>query len=267
MNTVEQTAQMLGRTHELRFDRLMPGYQDKLRQAGNAESTEPKISDSFIKLVVNTCLFMIIIAALLFGAAHFYGSILAKGGNSTSLQIDQISIGDDVINVPENMIRFRSQRNVASLNRLDLYAHWPSMSGYSEERAAIFDSTQSGAPIIFISLEPREMTKDMSGRINSIYENFFAGPPVDAGNGLVRRAFSADSAYFSEDLYYEADSPYPFAARCVRESQNITETFCIRDIHIGRDLTLTYRFHSNLLPQWLSLDNVVRSHFTKMLSL
>lgn len=264
-NTVEQTARLLGRNHDIRFDRLMPGYYDNLQNA-QSEQKPPLVSSNFPALVMKLCIFMALSAVIIYSAAGYYGSIIAKGGHSTSLTHHQILIGDDLVNAPENMIRFRSQRKSGSLNRLDLYLHWPTMSGYSNELADAFNSTNPATPILYVALEPRDMSSDMSGRVGSIYETFFSGPPVDADNGLVRRAFSANSAYFSEDLYYEAGSPYPFAARCIRESDKVAGSFCIRDIHIGRDLMLTYRFHKSLLPEWMGLDNAVRKTFGSMLA-
>ncbi len=263
-NTVEETARLMGRTHDIRFDRLMPGYHDRIANSANIPQ-ERFVSENFPIMVIKLCLFMAIAATILFSAAKFYGSIIAQGGHSSSMELRQIVIGDDVIAVPENMIRFRSQRNQYNLNQLDLYAHWPSMQGYNSENTFVFDSSDPAAPLLFVTIEPRHMTKDMSGRISSIYENFFAGPPIEAGNGLVRRAFSSESAYFSEDLYYEANSPYPFAARCIHENKNIADPFCIRDIHIGRDLMLTYRFHAEFLPDWLAMDRAVRDRFSAML--
>jgi len=263
-NTVEETAKLMGRTHDIRFDRLMPGYHDRLQQG--KQPSEPAITASFLALIAKVCAFMLVVAGILYYAADFYGEIIAQGGNSTDTSLRQISIGDDVISVPANMIRFRTQRNATNLDRLDLFAQWPAMTGYTAEAAPIFDSMDPAAPVIFISLTPRDMTKDMSGRINAIYEKFFSGPPVDAGNGLVRRAFSADSAYFNEDLYYEMGSPYPYAARCVRENDRIAGPFCLRDIHVGRDTTLTYRFNANLLPQWMAMDQMVREKIAAMIA-
>ena len=196
--TFEETARMMGRTHDIRFDRLMPGYQDRLQN--EAVEKPASISHSFLLLLVKVCVVMALIAVALFAAASFYGSLIAKGGNTTSLAQKQYVIGDDVITLAENMIRFKSQRNSPNPVRLDLFMHWPSMEGYSDEKASMFDTLDGSSPIIFVSLEPRDMTKDMSGRVATIYEKFFSGPPIDAGNGLVRRAFSADSAYFSKDL-------------------------------------------------------------------
>ncbi len=264
-NTLDQTAKMMGRSHDIRFDRLMPGYHDRIR--ANASDTSSKVvSSNFSTIVVKLTIAMALMAMVIFSAASFYSNFITKGISSTSENIRQIVIGDDVISIPENMIRFHSQRQSHNLNRLDLFVDWPSMKGYQAETAGIFDSMEAGSPILFVSLEPRDMTKDMSGRIDSIYEKFFSGPPIDAGNGLVRQPFAADSAYFSEDLFYEANSPYPYAARCVRDNKQIADPFCIRDIHIGRDLMLTYRFHIKYLPDWLSMDRAVRETFGVMIA-
>ncbi len=264
-NTVDHTAQLLGRNHDIRFDRLMPGYHDRLQESRNG-SRPTSVSRDFRNLVFRICAFLAIATSLIYIAASFYGSLIARGSNSPSNTPHQIVVGSDVVTVPENMIRFRSQRASVELARLDLHAHWPSMNGYSETLSEAFNSTDPATPILYVALEPRDMAKDMSGRIGTIYEKFFSGPPVEAGNGLVRRAFSTESAYFSEDLYYEAGSPYPFAARCIRESDQLAGPFCIRDIHIGRDMMLTYRFHSSLLKDWMAMDRAVRETFGSMVA-
>jgi len=264
-NTVKQTARLLGRNHEVRFDRLMPGYHDRLHSDAGSEKT-PVVSENFPILVGKLCLFMALAAAAIYGAASYYGSLIAMGGHSASDRTHQIVLGNDLINVPENLIRFKSQRRSGDVNRLDVYLHWPSMEGFSDSRVGAFTSTDPATPVIYAAIELRDMSSDMSGRVSSIYESFFSGPPVDAGNGLVRRTFSANSAYFSEDLYYEVGSPYPYAARCIRESDKVAGSFCIRDIHIGRDLMVTYRFHASLLSDWMAMDHAIRSKLTGMLA-
>lgn len=272
--TYDQVAGDYGRSYDLNFDRRMPGYQDGL----NADSTqrdplhfivnkkplEVKVV-SFATLTLKITCFMSIIAALFYLSAGWFGDFVSKAGHTADTTIKRFSIQNNYVNVPLNMVRFSHQRKSGTLERLDLYAHWPTLSGYTEKLSKDFDSLQDDAPLIFISLEPQTMRQEMSGRIEEIYNKFFAGPPIDAGNGLVRRAFSADSAYFSEDLYYEVNSPYPYAARCIRENDKVAAPFCIRDIHVGNGLTLTYRFHANLLPQWRTLETSIRAKYKTMI--
>jgi hypothetical protein len=43
------------------------------------------------------------------------------------------------------------------------------------------------------------------------------------------------------------------------ESQS-TSADCQRDIHIGRDLSVLYRFSSRLLPQWRAMEARLRDY-------
>lgn len=273
--TYDQVAGGYGRSYDLNFDRRMPGYQDRLNSNKtqndplhfivNKQPLEIKVV-SFASLTLKITCFMSVIAAVFYLSAGWFGDIVSKAGHTTSTSIKRFSVQDNFINVPLNMVRFSDQRNSGTVDRLDLYAHWPSLSGYSEKLAQDFDSMQDDAPLVFMSIEKQTMHEEMSGRIEKIYEKFFAGPPIDAGNGLVRRAFSAESAYFSEDLYYEINNPYPFAARCIRENDKVAAAFCIRDIHVGKGLTLTYRFHASLMPKWRDLESSMRSKFATMIA-
>lgn len=268
-NTVEQTARMLGRNPANSFDRMVPGHYDRLRNqaSGTArQRQEPVISASFALLVARLCGVLAGVAIALYAAAQLYGEFVTRGGHTSSESPYQITIGNDVINAPANTIRFRSQRANGTRERLDLFFHWPSMQGYNQDTAAHIESTNDAPPLIFVSLEIRETSRDMSARVGPIYQKFFSGPPVDAGNGLVRRAFSRDSAYFMEDLYYEPASPYPWVARCIRESDRVAAPFCLRDIHVGDGLVLTYRFHARLLPDWMRIEQSVRQRVSAMIA-
>jgi hypothetical protein len=240
------------------FDRQMPGYMDRLYREA-AQANHRVVSANFLALCLKVCGFMLAMGMLLYLAADFYGDLAVKRGNSAATTPHRITIGRDDLTVPENFIRFSSQRQSGSLERLDLYAHWPDLEGFTQSNLDDFESLEDDAPIIFLSLERRGTTEEMSGRVGSIYSHFFAGPPVDAGYGLIRRPFRKDSAYFSEDLFFEAENPYPYATRCIRVTDKVAAPFCMRDIHLGKDLSVTYRFHSSLLPDWMALDRAVRT--------
>lgn len=266
MNTsVNLLAENYGRSFDTKFNRQMPGYHKKLNEREELKKVRV-IPVSFAFLIFKVSGFMAITALLLFLASSLYGDYVSKAGHTENPSSKQIIIGNDVILVPQNMVRYGKQRNATSVPRLDLYAHWPTLSGYSAEHAKVFSSLEDDAPIIFMTLEPRAMSMEMSGRVEKIYDHFFSGPPIEAVAGLVRRPFSKDSAYFSEDLYYEIGSPYPYAARCIRKSDAVAAPICIRDIHIGHGLTLTYRFHVDLLSEWKTLERSIKNKFNLMIA-
>ncbi|PCI03404.1 MAG: hypothetical protein COB78_10625 [Hyphomicrobiales bacterium] len=193
------------------------------------------------------------------------GGEIAHGGHSNSIALHEIIIGNDVLSVTANMIRFPGQRVSGSSDRLDLYALWPLMNGYSNIHSDAFNAGKDREKIIFLSLEKRSMSRDMAGRVDRVYSQFFDGPAQPTAFGLMRQPLSVSSGLVDEDLYLEIDSPYPFATRCVRETSAIGEPYCLRDIFMGRNLSLTYRFHISLLPEWASMERMVRKRIKLML--
>lgn len=192
-------------------------------------------------------------------------SEISQGGHSDSTELHEIIIGNDVLKVTANMIRFSGQRFSGSNNRLDLYALWPLMSGYNSQHSDAFNAGRNHKKIIFLSLEKRSMSRDMAGRVERIYSQFFDGSAQPTAFGLMRQPLSAASGFVDEDLYLEIDSPYPFATRCMRETSTIGQPYCLRDIFMGRNLSLTYRFHKSLLPEWASMERMVRKRINLML--
>ena len=224
------------------------------------------ITSSFINKLILVCGFLLVAAACMYGYARTFGDDISRSGHSVSNRALNITIGLDRLKVPENGIRFKKQRIDGPAIKLDLYRHWPSLAGYSDELKHEFNSDSETSDIIFLTLESRSMSFDMSGRIETIYKRFFKGVAIRQDFGLVRQPLDSENGYIDEDLYYDADSPYPFAARCVRDNSEIATPFCIRDIHVGKNLMLTYRFHKRFLPQWIELDQALRSHVKSMIT-
>ena len=47
--------------------------------------------------------------------------------------------------------------------------------------------------------------------------------------------------------------------RCVDVAAKGATPYCISDIQVGTDLSVTYRFHASLLGQWMDIDHAVRA--------
>ncbi len=253
----------LGRNRDQRFDRLMTS-RAAVRVAGDPQTdAAPKFRLTWLVLLPAG---LAIVTGLILAVAILAGDELSRAGNTSDASLRQIVIGNDAVNVPANMVRFGSQRRATTAARLDLYAHWPSMSGYSEALGESFNSATIDPAIVFLTLEPRAMSQEMSGRIDAIYRKYFESAPVDAGNGLMSAPLSQEGGFVDEELVFEASSPYPFAARCVRASSPSAAAYCIRDIQAGKGLTATYRFDRSLLPQWLQLETAIRDRLKAMIA-
>jgi hypothetical protein len=259
-DTVQEAALRLGRPPATSFDRLIP------KRPAPQATPAPASNNSVIRIIVALCAAMAVLTGVILLCVHLVGAEIARAGHSVDTATRQIVIGNDVVYAPANMIRFRSQRRASTLERLDLYLLWPDMAGYSESRKSEFNRAVVNPAMLFLTLEPRSMSQDMSGRIEPIYSKFLTGPSLDSGNGLLRRALSPDGGFNGEELWYEANSPYPFAARCVRPDEASATPYCLRDIHVGQDLSVTYRFHQSLIGEWMALDAAVRAQVKRLLA-
>lgn len=232
------------------------------RASAQQQEDLPLISDRFLqRLTLATILLVAIILAISVGG-RWLGQRMALGGHSESGAMLAVTIGEDTLQVPENTIRFAEQRRSGPAERIDLYLTWPGMMGYSHERRDSFDNIERPDLLIFLQISQSTMSKDMSGRLEPIYTQLFDGPPEPYGNGLTLHQLKNTSGYGNEVLLTaEPSGQTPFAVRCLLPSPGelATSGDCQRDIHVGRDLTVLYRFSSNLLKDWNHIDAAVRS--------
>jgi len=157
--------------------------------------------------------------------------------------------------IPANMIRFRSERRGGAVDKADLVLHWPTLQGLSDGNTDDFKDPTATAPLIFATISARETTLDASARLDAIYSRFFAGPEIAGAGGLVGRTMADDSPYKGEIVYAAPHGGFPFVARCMAvETPDIPAT-CIRDIDIGRGLTMLYRFNRAFLGDWKAIDS------------
>ena len=195
------------------------------------------------------------------------GRSIALAGHTEDTTLRNIVIGNNLISVPANAIRFERDRYDGVAERLDLYLHWPDMRGYSAELRSDFNNIGGVRSIIFLSIEQQMMSRDMSGRFDPIYRQLIT-PAGSAGPaGLVYYGFSQKSGYMNEVLAVaERAGESPFVARCLVGTQAEESLApCERDILVGDQLSLTYRFPTALLGQWQTLDAAVTDAAGKLI--
>jgi len=261
---IEEVAVRLGRDHGRQIDRFISAPAREARNNGREPADEK--AGTLARIILWTCSGLTLLTGAMLLTVHLFGAEIARAGFTTDATARQIVIGNDVLDVPGNVIRFRAQRRAQSLQRLDLHYFWPEMTGYSDRLTGEFDQPRINPAIVFVTIEPRMMTQDMTGRIEPIYSKFMEGPEVDAGHGLKRRKLSSAGGFAGEELWYEAQSPYPFAARCLRSNDPLATPYCLRDFHAGQDLSVTYRFHRSLIGEWMALERAIRGEVKAMLA-
>ncbi|MDZ7600223.1 MAG: hypothetical protein U1A06_02470 [Hoeflea sp.] len=231
----------------------------------------PLLSPRFVwkitAVVAVLCLLTLAIAA----TGRMIGQSISHAGNTADTTLHEIVIGNDVLRLPANVIRFETQRISGVQNAVDIYFAWPGMEGYSEDNRDIFNQTRSADGLIFARIAQATMSRDMSGRFTPIYRRLTDGAPVAGPSGLDSFRLRSGAGYANELMYVERTaSDKPYAIRCLVEESGSeadfnTRTGCQRDIAIGQDLSVTYRFSIDLLPHWREIETDIRTRLQSAL--
>lgn len=218
--------------------------------------TAPLFDEKTARKVFYFTVFIAFGTVALAAFAHFYGQYINQAGHSASTKAREIVIANDVLMIEDNHIRFSEQRVSGVHGRIDLYAAWPTLSGYQDSDAEIFNSLDEEKKLIFITLEPARMSRDMTGRLEPIYRGLMIKPAVKGEHGLTINALKDETGTNSEWLYIgEEMGQRAFVARCLGGA--IAETAlapCERDVQFDSGLSLTYRFPEHMLKYWRVLD-------------
>ncbi|MBB5276435.1 hypothetical protein HNR26_002504 [Rhizobium rosettiformans] len=223
----------------------------------------PLISNRF--LVIATMCVLVLAAASVaiswFGRS--YGEQLSLAGHSQSTDIVNITVGRDQLALPENVIRFEEQRQGGLAERVDLYLLWPEMTGYSPDQRRRFDDLSLSNSLIFLQISQSTMSRDMSGRVEPIYRHLLERESTPGPADLSAFQFKDATGYEGETLLTGTlPDGATYAIRCLltASQSKASGSDCQRDIHVGEDLTVLYRFSSDMLKDWAAIDAAVRSY-------
>ncbi|CDM58044.1 MULTISPECIES: hypothetical protein [Rhizobium] len=235
-----------------------------VRTAHEIQET-PLLSTGFvIRLTVIIACLAALTLFISFGG-RWFGARISLAGNTASTAAITLTIGRDTLRLSENTLRFPSQRRDGLSERADLYLTWPEMQGYSTEHRERFDDVAQSSGLIFLQIAQSTMSRDMSGRLEPIYSHLMEGDGVPFANGMTLHRLRADAGYADEVLLTAPRAGAPdYVVRCALPStpQAATSGDCQRDIKVGRDLTVLYRFSSRHLPDWDHIDAAIR-HFVE----
>jgi hypothetical protein len=225
---------------------------------GENDDTElPLLSNGFLLKLTAFIGFLAALTAALTIAGKYYGDQIAMDGRTASREIFHILIGQDVLALPANMIRFENQRHTGEAETVSIYLSWPELDGYTPQAEARFSDPAGSQDLVFVDFSQSVMSRDMSGRLEPIYSRLFRGEPGKGPAGLIIHHLDAKSGFGNEAvLTGMTGTGGLYVVRCLlpRTAATATTADCQRDIHVGRDLTMLYRFSSTLLPQWETLD-------------
>lgn len=239
-----------------------------MKQAATANGPEFNVVDSVLmKQVFYAFAVLALLSVAISLGGKWFGRSIAMAGYTDDTTIHEVVLGNNVIAVPANVIRFEQARRDGIASRLDLYLRYPEMDGYSEAARDDFNHTRASKDIIFLSFEQQMMSRDMSGRFAPIYSALIVQPGVPGSGGTTLYGFSEKSGYLNEVLAV-ANRPGqdPFVARCLSgPSADDSLAPCERDVHVGDSLSLTYRLPRQFLGDWQALDAAIATEAARIL--
>ncbi|TPL51127.1 hypothetical protein [Mesorhizobium sp. B2-4-6] len=238
-----------------------------MSEANVAESADFEVVNStLMKRVFYAFAALALLSIAISVGGKWLGRSIAMAGYTDDMTVRRIVMGNNLISVPANFIRFDQARRDGIASRLDLYLRYPEMDGYSTASRDDFNHATT-RKIIFLSFEPRMMSRDMSGRFAPIYSALIEKPGTPGPGGTTVYAFTEKSGYLNEVLAVAGRSGKdPFVARCLSgPSAEESLAPCERDIQVGDDLSLTYRFPRELLANWPALDAAIAAKVASML--
>lgn len=229
----------------------------------------PLISNRFLFRLTATIAVLSALTVAISMAGRWYGQRMALGGHTESTELFTIRIGTDTLALAANAIRSPEQRHAGTSERVDLYLTWPGLQGYSAALKKHFNVTVAPGSLLFLQLSQSIMTTDMSGRLEPVYRDLFEGKPQAAPQGLTMHRLHADSDYGNEVIYTAPLAGQPnYVVRCLIpvERQQPTGGDCQRDIRIGNDLSVLYRFSSTILNDWHHIDAAITAFVMERLA-
>jgi hypothetical protein len=239
-----------------------------MKQAALADSKELNVIDSSLmtKVFYVFAALALLSVTISLGGKRF-GRTIAMAGYTDDTTIHEVVIGNNVLAVPANAIRFERARHDGVASRLDLYLRYPTMDGYSKAARSDFNREGAGKNILFLSFETQLMSRDMSGRFAPIYSALITQPGTPGPGNTTIYGFKEKSGYLNEVLAVaQRPGKEPFVARClIGPSAEQSLAPCERDVHVGDNLSLTYRFPHELLADWQALDSAVATETARIL--
>ncbi|ADZ70059.1 hypothetical protein [Polymorphum gilvum] len=166
-----------------------------------------------------------------------------------------LSIGRHAFAIPANMLRRPDQR-IPGLRHDLVYLEliWPSLSGFTRDMAYAFGDTGAESRTIALEIAVARQAEGMSERLDTVYRRLARGGEAPGPAGLTMLDLAGEGEAGTDYVVFEAGRDGGFVARCQVPRDAAAPAFCSREVRLGRDLLLTYRFKRAALHNWGRLD-------------
>lgn len=218
----------------------------------------------------------ILVIVLVLSAAflyYYFGPTVEdiQGNNPRASASDHpidITVAGQIFHIPENYTQFGRSRRGGEQDKVELYAILPTLEGYSVAFQEEFEGNATNSPVVHFSLfrsdfvpvdlKDREPEPPLTerARFERVYLPHVTNPDGEPERyGFVRYELSGSWGYANEDLYvHERENGELVVFRCIKESKEMPSPWCRRDMELGKNVSLSYRFKRPRLRNWEEIN-------------
>lgn len=167
-----------------------------------------------------------------------------------------MQIGSTNFVIPENFTQYPRARRGGIRDSVALYAMLPNLEPYSVRYDQYFFENNVDNPVVYFQIEIARLPMSESERLELIYrERLEEGLGTEIDNGLMQHNFANDSGYDDQELFVATkEDGTTVVILCTEFSNMVPSPNCRREMDIGNDLIMSYRFKRHHLDQWQDID-------------
>ncbi|MDE1938045.1 MAG: hypothetical protein KGI68_03400 [Alphaproteobacteria bacterium] len=160
--------------------------------------------------------------------------------------------------IPANYLEYQKTRQGGTRHEIALFAMLPDMTGWSNWEAQTFAGNGAKSPVVYMLIHEDNFDLSETERLRRVYMDYVTDKRGAPGPyGLTQYTFREDSGYQDEDLYVGHALKGPIVLRCVRFGPQVPSPNCLRDLSVGKGVSLSYRFKRAHLSQWREIADGV----------
>lgn len=203
-------------------------------------------------------------AAILLLSGLFLGWYLRPGPRPPATPTGQSNLVELTVRgtsfaIPANYIQNPAARSGGDQGSLALAALFPSLQGYSDTDAKLFQGNATDSPVIHINLRGDSGNLDAKARLERVYKPYLSAPAGTPGPfSLTQYSFRPNSGYERNDLFAGQGAGGLVLLLCEREAGDLSSPNCLAtDQLLKPGLNFSYRFKRAYLARWREIDSGV----------
>ena len=205
-------------------------------------------------LAYNLAGIAVLILLLAVGAAYLVDELGRLARTPTPSLADGNPIKQTIsgreLSIPANWFRFGEQIRDGFTDQIDL-------------RLMLTTADGTAMPVD-VTLLPRSRARTSASLLDGVYLHQFSDETLGGVIGLVGKPMLQRNGYGGESVWYDALSPNPFVAKCLKLEETGGLGQCLRTVYLPSGIAAVYAFDATILQSWRQFDTGMEQWLTRI---